>query len=252
MKQRLRWGLGLGIVMLVLGGCITTVDGYQPPKQKSPEVRAKSYLDLGVAYMTRKRYDLAESKLFRSVEVHPTAEAYNALAVLYEEQHKNALAEEMYKKLIADYPEYALGYINYNIFLCKYNRFSQMGALSASAATRSKDIMILDQIAAGNCAVSKGDQNRAKQHYQKALTYDPHSSGALVPLAEMDLQRGFVEEAKKKIDLVHNYVGYSPRSVYLSVLIARELGHHVEARKMLQVIKNRYSNTPEAAELLGN
>lgn len=244
--------LGLGVMLMSLTGCITTIDGYERSKPKEESVRAKSYFDLGVAYMGKQRYDLAEHKLRYSIGIFPTAEAYNALAVLYEEQHENALAEETYKKLLAGFPEYALGYMNYYVFLCKYDRQSQIDTIAATMHSKGKTLAALGQVSAGNCALEKGNQSKAKQYFQQALTYEPYSAGALLPLAEMNYEKGFMAEAKKQVDLVNNHVGYSARSVYLAVLINRELGNRLEERNYLQALKTQFAGSEEAKLLQGN
>lgn len=237
--------LRLLVVTVLMTGCITETNRPPPPKPQ-PKKAAQSYYELGVAYMKKGRNSLAESKLQRSIVTNPTPDAYNALALLYETQHDNALAEETYQQLISTFPDYPRGYLNYHIFLCQYDRFPQIEQLAIQMARRNKEIAAIGQIAAGNCALSKGDVVSAKQHYQQALAYEQYAAGALLPLAEIDLNRGFVTEAKEKIDKVNNYIGYSARSVYLSILANRDLGNHLEARKMMNVLRSRYSNTPEA------
>lgn len=234
--------------LFMLTGCITTIDGKKPPKPK-PKAAAKSYMELGIAYMKRNRYDLAEPKLQRSIESNPTPEAYNALALLYEETHNNLLAEETYKKLLKKFPDYARGYLNYNIFLCKYDRVGQIADLAKSMASRNKEIAAIGEIAAGNCALSKGDNATAEQHYENALAYEQYAAGALLPLAEINLNKGFVKEAKNYVDTVNNYIGYSAQSLYLATLIARELGNALEERKMARELLNRFPQSEQARRL---
>lgn len=241
--------LQLVVITGLLTGCITTVDGYQAPKPKSPEVRAKAYFDLGAAYMGKGRYDLAEPKLQLSLQINPTGQAYNALAVLYEEQHENLLAEDTYKTLIKDFPNYDRGYLNYHIFLCKYDRQDQIFALNNMMTAKGEPLASLGEIAAGDCALNKGRLEKAKQHYNKALQFNPYAEGALLALAKINLQRGFVAEAKKQVDLANNQIGFSAESVYLSVLINRELGNLAAEKKFLQVMRTQFAGSPEATEL---
>lgn len=249
--QRLLTPLLSSILLLTIGGCITTTNGKKPPEPK-PRAAAKSYLELGITYMQKERYDLAEPKLQRSIEANPTAEAYNALALLYEQIHNNLLAEETYEKLLTSFPDYGRGYMNYNIFLCRYDRRAQIEALAARMATQSKETAAIGQIAAGNCALSKGDTATATSHYQRALAYEQYAAGALLPLAEIDLKKGFVSEAKAKVDKVNNYIGYSARSLYLAILINRELGNHLEERRMMHALRSRFSGSAEAKSIFGN
>ncbi len=238
------------VVVAMLSGCITTGGESDRPKPQ-PEKAARAYYDLGVAYIKKKRYDLAEIKLQRSIESSPTPEAYNALALMYELQHDNALAEETYQKLITKYPKYGRGYLNYNIFLCKYDRHAQIEQLASRMAAQGKEIAAIGQIAAGNCALEKKDINRAETHFKRALQYEQFAAGALLPLAEIDLERGDVAEANIKVNKVNNYIGYSARSVYLAILISRELGDEVRERKLTNVMRSRYAGTQEAKNLFG-
>lgn len=240
-------GVALGCLWL-LSGCITTIDGKKPPKPK-PKAAAKSYMELGVAYMKRGRYDMAEPKLQRSVELSPTPEAYNALALLYEETHNNLLAEATYKRLLELFPDYPRGYLNYNIFLCKYDRVHQIADLASKMAKKSNEIAAIGKIAAGNCALSKGDEALAESHYLGALQHEKYAAGALLPLAEINLHKGFVKEAKTYVDTVNNYIGYSAQSLYLAAIIAKELGNPIAARKMIRELKNRFPQSAEASRL---
>lgn len=248
-KYRFSHIFGVLAIFLSLTGCMVTTS--DAPK-KDPSAAAKSYLKLGIAYFQRGRYKLAEAKLQRSIESEPSPEAYNALALLYEEQHENSLAEKTYKELVSKFPSYGRGYLNYNIFLCKYDRRGQIAALATQMAAKGKDIAAIGQIAAGNCAMSKGDNNMAEKHYRQALQYEQYAAGALLPLAEINLKKGFVEEAKKQVDKVNNYIGYSARSLKLSILIERDLGNRAEERKMINELRNRFPNSPEAATIIGN
>ncbi len=235
--------------MQLMTGCVTSSDKPPAPKPQ-PKKASKTYFDLGVAYLQRKRFDLAEIKLQRSIEVEPNPDAYNALALLYETQHDNALAEETYEKLVRQFPDYGRGYLNYNIFLCKYDRYGQIERLAKTMASRNKEIAAIGQIAAGNCARSKDKLDLAVKHYNKALQYEQYSAGALLPLAEIDLNRGFASEALQKVQTVHNYIGYSARSVYLAILAYRDLGDRANERKMLATMRSRYATSPEARDIL--
>ncbi|PIE45726.1 MAG: hypothetical protein CSA44_01900 [Gammaproteobacteria bacterium] len=238
------------IVLLMLSGCITSFDGRTPPKPK-PKAAAKAYFQLGVNYMAKGRYDLAEIKLQKSIAIHSTAEAYNALAVLYEELHDNTLAEQIYQELLTRFPDYGRGYLNYLFFLCQYDRRSQIDTVLTEAAGKGREIAAISHIAAGNCALKNGDENEAKHQYQRALDYEQYAAGALLPLAEMHWKDKQFIKAKSQVDLVNNQIGYSARSLYLATLIERSLGHQQQARKMYQELIKRFPNSQEAKKLSG-
>ncbi|MPV85856.1 hypothetical protein [Ostreibacterium oceani] len=237
-------------VQFLLAGCITSVDGDEPPEPK-PEAAAQSHFELGIQYIQRERYDLAEHRLQRSIELFPMPEAYNALALVYEEVRQNLLAEEVYEKMIAEFPDFGRGYMNYSIFLCKYDRKDQIKSLIDRMLASDRTLAALGEISAAECYRANGDEAQAIVHYQRALEYEPYSAGALLPLAEIDISKGFIPEAKQKVDTVNNQIGYSARSVYLSILIAQELGNQLELRNLMRVMQTRYAGTEEAKILFG-
>lgn len=241
----------LFLMSSLLSGCIVTVDGPQPPK-KNHHAASKSYFELGAAYMQKGRYDLAEPKLLRSIKLHPNADAYNALAVLYEEQRKNLLAEENYSLLIKKFPFYARGYLNYSIFLCKYNRENQLTELVNHMKKNTKSIAALGQIAAGNCAIGKKRNAAARAFYTEALKFDRYAAGALLPLAELDMQAGLLGAAKDKVETVHNYIGYSEGSLQLAIRIAKKMDQPAVAKKMEAELISRFPNSPQAQQVSGS
>ncbi len=233
-----------------LSGCIMTVNG-STPKKVDYEAAARSYFELGVAYMQKKRYDLAEPKLLRSIQLKPSAEAYNALALSYEERHSNLLAEEAYKTLIKQYPSYARGYWNYGIFLCKYQRDSQLNTLVSMMLQKDKNLAALGQMTAGNCALERKHYRQARRFYEKALRYNQYLAVALLPLAKMDIKQGLLDRAKEKVDTIHNHIGYSPESLELAIVLANKMQQFGVARKMEVALVKQFPNALQAKKLLG-
>ena len=65
----------------------------------------KDYVELGAQYLQMGRYDLAEPKLQRAIEIDSRPpEAWNILAVLYEEKRDIASGNQIYQKLIHSHP----------------------------------------------------------------------------------------------------------------------------------------------------
>ncbi len=242
------------VVCTILSGCIVTVDG-TPPKKVNYAAAANSYLKLGVAYMQKKRYDLAEPKLLRSIKLSPNAEAYNALALLYEEQHNQSLAEKTYQTLIEDFPDYARGYWNYGIFLCKNQRDAQLNTLVANMAKLTKmdqsSAMVLGQVISGECALHKQDYRQARTFFKTALRYDSDNAVALMALANMEFQQGLLTQAQEKVDRFHNRVGYSPKSLQLAIRLAKKMNQGIVAKKMKAILIRDFPHSPQAKRLLG-
>lgn len=235
---------------LLLWGCETVTTGEIRDIEQPEKDPAQKYYELGVAYIQNGQYDLAESRLLRSLENGEMPETLNALALLYEEMRDNRAAEQTYEKLIVSFPDYELGYTNFSIFLCKYNRTTQIENLITKMTNQGSKIAAIGSASAGDCAFTKGDFATAEKFYKQTLTYDQYSPYALLPLAEIDIRKGFLPEAMEKINLVHNYVGYSARSLYLATIISKEMGNSVNERRYSRELRSRFPRTREA-QLVG-
>ncbi len=209
-----------------------------------------NYLSLGAQYMQMGRYDLAEPKLKRAIEIDSSQpEAWNVLAVLYEEKRDISAGFTAYQKLINSHPDYVLGYLNFATFLCKFDRDSERQALYQQMRGKDAEFKAISYIAEGNCAKERGQTAQAESSYRQALSSDPYAPGALLPLAEIALNQGDATAALNYLKVVHTYVGYSAESTSLAIKAARQLGDSIMEEDLMRVMRASYSKTPQAQEL---
>ena len=210
----------------------------------------KDYVELGAQYVQMGRYDLAEPKLQRAIEIDSRPpEAWNILAVLYEEKRDIASGNQIYQKLIHSHPEYLLGYTNYATFLCKFDRDSEMQALLGQMRGRNAEFKTAASIAEGNCMERRGQSGATENAYKQAIAANPQAEGALLPLAQIALQKGDYAGALRYLRVVHTYVGYSPESVKLGIEAARKSGDTRMEEELVRVMRGNYKSTPEAKSL---
>lgn len=209
-----------------------------------------NYLALGAQYLQMGRYDLAEPKLIRAIEIDSSQpEAWNVLAVMYEQKRDISAGFNAYQKLINSHPNYVLGYFNFATFLCKFERDSEAQALYQQMRTKGGDFATMSYIVEGNCAQKRGKTLQAENSYKQALAHDPYSSGALLPLAEIALERGDGQAALNYLKVVHTYVGYSAESAYLGILAARKVGDVRTEEDLMRMMRATYLNTEQAKSL---
>lgn len=210
----------------------------------------QDYLQLGAEYVRRGRYDLAEPKLKRAIEIDSRPpEAWNILAVMYEEKRDIAAGEQVYQKLLSSHPDYVLGYLNYATFLCKFDRVGEMDTLLGRMRAKGSEFSALSYIAEGNCRRAKNNTGAAATAYRQALNFDNHAAGALIPLAEIELSQGNHQAAANYINVVHTYVGYSAESVRIGILAARGSGNAQQENDLLRVMRASYQGTEQARAL---
>ncbi|MDO4642682.1 MAG: tetratricopeptide repeat protein [Cardiobacteriaceae bacterium] len=248
------------VAAVMLSGCSSFGFGDKGADDDLPNVVTKKkadynkayqdYVELGAQYLQMGRYDLAEPKLKRAIEIdsHPP-EAWNILAVLYEETRDIASGNQIYQKLIHSHPEYVLGYVNYATFLCKFDRDSELQALYGQMRGRNAEFKTASYIAEGNCMQRRNQLGQAESAYKQALTSDSQASGALLPLAEISLQKGDYAAALRYLKVVHTYVGYSPESVKIGIEAARKSGDSRMEEELVRVMRANYKNTSQAQSL---
>lgn len=225
----------VGIIAL-LSGCASTNSG--PKVQPDYERAYQDYLSLGAQYLQMGRYDLAEPKLKRAIEIDSEpAEAWNVLAVLYEEKGDIASGYQVYEKLTTSHPDYALGFVNFATFLCKYNREPERQALYQRMRAKDQTFATLSYITEGNCARERGNSAGAVVAYQKALGHDRYAAGALLPLSEIALEQGNANAALQYLRVIHTYVGYSPESIMLGIQAAQMLGDEREIQNLQRMLR---------------
>lgn len=249
--MKLGLAFGLSLASLLLSGCMvsTSQNGPKPPKPDY-EKAYQDYVRLGAEYMAYGRYDLAEPKLKRAIEINSQPpEAWNALGILYEETGNIAAGDDIYQRLISSHPDYELGYLNYATFLCKFNRDSERQSLYAQMRVKGPTFTALSYIAAGNCDNRRKRYAQASANYERALVYNAHAGAALLPLADIKIKQHNYSAALQYLNVVHTYVGYSPESVRLSIIAARNTGNKALENAMVQIMRSRYASTTEAKSL---
>lgn len=240
---------------LSLAACTSTVTttktvGGSSGVEANYDQAYQDYVQLGAEYVRRGRYDLAEPKLKRAIEINSRPpEAWNILAVLYEEKRDIASGDQVYQKLIASHPDYILGYMNYATFLCKFDRNSELEGLLAKMRAKGSQFSALSYIASGNCLRGKNNLTAASSAYRQALSFDNHAAGALLPLAEIELGQNNYQAAENYIEVVHTYVGYSAESVRIGILAARGTGNAQKEDDLMRIMRSSYQGSEQARAL---
>lgn len=235
-------------MLLLLSAC-----GSHQQQSAAPDFdRAyQEYLALGARYVEMGRYDLAEPKLKRAIEINAQdPQAWNVLAVMFEEKRDIAAGYQAYGKLINSHPNYQLGFVNFATFLCKFERDKERHDLYQKMRSKNEDFQALSYIVEGDCARNRRDLALAERAYKKALAIDPHAIGALLPLADTVYQLGDAAAALRYLKVVHTYVGYSVDSVAIALQAARKTGDQALVDEMTRILRANYHQTPQAQALL--
>lgn len=255
MKKNLKKIIALSVLVLALTGCqtdttVTTQTAAKGRVEPDYKKAYSDYLNLGNQYLASGAYEMAEQRLKRAIEIDSRPpDAWNSLAVLYEQTRNIAEGDRVYQKLLNSHPEYALGYNNYLIFLCKFDRENEMAPVLAKMRTKGAEMAALAYIGEGNCHMSKNRTAQAESSYKQAIAHERNSAGALLPLARIALEKGQPQATQAYLKIMHTYVSYTPESVKLGILAARAMNDSKTEADLTRLMRSSYAKSKEAEEL---
>lgn len=255
MKKNVKKIMALSILVLALTGCQTetTVTTQTAAKGKiEPDYKTayQKYVELGKQYLDTGVLERAEAGFKRAIEIDASQpDAWLGLAIAYARTKNIAEGDRTFQKLINSHPDYALGYSNYLNFLCEFDRENEMSPVLIKMRAKGKELAALSYIGEGDCHIKKNRAAQAETAYKQALTVEPHSAGALLPLAKMAVERNQPQTAMAYLKIMHTYVAYTPDSVKLGILAARAMNDSKTETDLTRVMRSSYSKTKQAEEL---
>jgi type IV pilus assembly protein PilF len=231
---------------VVLSGCVSA-----PSKSNSPEEgrkAAETNTSLGRSYMQMGEYEIALEKLKRAIGHDKTyAPAHTVLAVLYETIGENDKAGEEYRLAQRYDPEDGDVNNNLAVYLCGQGDYRKalphFEQAVADPFYRTPEVAYAN---AGLCAMQAGELDKAEVFLRKSLERDAEFSTALLPMAELNLEKGDNLRARAFLQRFESAAGQTERSLYLGYRIESALGDQSAATRYLQALKTQY---PQAESL---
>ncbi len=210
------------LVSMWLVGCVNQAsqpggDGGNP---------AEAYTRLGVAYLERGNIQRAMNALDRALAVEPDdAEALQAMAIVYQRQGEEDLADATFRKAIEANPGYTRTRNNYAAFLFDRNRIRE-ACEQLEQATRDTQYDNRAQLFAnlGQCQRELGDPEAARESLARAQSIDPRSARSYLMLAELEFAQGNLERAEQQLESFMRLAGPNANALRLARDIARERG----------------------------
>ena len=248
----LRAALYLSVVCL-LAGCVRTGGPEDPlDTEKGRNAARDAYIQLGIGHLQQGSTEKAKEPLRQALKLDSSsAEAYAALALVYQYEMEPKLADENYRKAISLRHDDARLLNNYGGFLFEEKRYSEAYEQYSKAA---EDTMYGERSRVfenlGLTALQLGKKDTAKQHFQKALRLNSQRPTSL-------LQMGLLSyEDKDYVSSRSYYAGFSqqsrqtPQSLLLGTRLARVFEDRDQAASLGLQLKRLYPGTPEYQQYL--
>lgn len=248
MMNRFAWPLAACLV-LTLAAC--TPNNVKPASGKSP---AADNVELGILYMREGKKSVALEILQKAVKQDPnSADAHNAIAVLYESINESAKADEHFKRALSLDPKDSQSHNNYASFLCRSQRFDEAEQHYLTAASNLLyETPYLSYTNAGSCAYNAKDLVKAEKYWRKALEISPKFSPALLQMARLNVTQKNYLGARAYLQRFHAVSKPTPESLWLGIQAEHELGDKNAEASYSMLLKNGFPDSPQAKQLLGH
>lgn len=232
------------LLLFVVTGCSMTTERQGVDVKKASVANST----LGVAYLTRGKYDIAMRKLKKAIEYDDeNANAHHYIAELYRRLKENELAEEHFEEAM-DLAEkdYSIKN-NYGIFLCGVDSYDKGMSLLKSVLSdplyNNKDQVYENM---GLCSQKQGNLKNAKNYFVKALKMNANLPGALLGLAQIEFDGQRIKSAASYYNRHNKISGHTAQSLWLGVLIERKKGNKGRSGSYGVLLKGKFPDSEEA------
>ena len=239
-------------VSLIVTACATSQPA--PRGGSKPENKrkvAELNTQIAIQHLREKDYELALKKLEKATSTDPNyPDAYNALGIVYSQIGENEKADKNFQRSLRIDGNNPLTLNNYGQFLCK-NGKSEKGQemfqrAIANPLYKQPEVALTN---AGTCALDQGLTEQAEKYFREALEKNPRIPLALLQMASITYDSGRHLPARGYIQRFAEIARHNPRSLWLGILIERELGDRdAEASYALSLEKN-FPDSKEAGML---
>jgi type IV pilus assembly protein PilF len=252
MTARIGWVSSLlliGVTALALGACSSTSSHSTNAKKKGD---ASNYnMQLGMAYLNQGELALAKDKLERAVKENPEdPNVHSAMAMLQDRLGHPQLADKEFKTALNLGPRSPDILNNYAIYLCRTGRVDEgvksFEEAAHNALYRTPEAAYTN---AGVCLRGAKRDTQAAMSFQRALQARPNFAEAAYQLADLDFQRGEVQEARETVDRFLSAFEPTPDLLLTGVRIARKQGDRLAEERFARKLRMDYPSSDQARAL---
>ena len=222
---------GFLVCLVFLGACVSSSP--DRPQSESDTV-SKATLDnvqLGTAYLQRNQYEAALQKLNKALDLDPNyGPAHTVMALLQERLGNMERAGVHYRQAASLDSEDAGAQNNYGTYLCRTGQSEEadnyFNLALGNPLYRTPEVALTN---AGTCALESGNQEKSELYLRKALEYRANYSAALLPLAQINYDKGDFMNARAFLQRFESVSERNAQSLLLGYQIESELGDETRA-----------------------
>jgi type IV pilus assembly protein PilF len=222
-------------------------------RERKRDDAANYNMQLGISYMKQGDLPLAKDKLDRAMAENPNDPGvHSAMAMLEDRLGHPDKADQQFKdalRLGHNSPE-TLN--NYAVYLCRNGRTDEgvkrFEEAARNALYRTPEAAYTN---AGVCLRAAKRDTQAAMSFQHALQVKPNYGEAAYQLADLDLQRGELQEARDELDRYLASYDATPDLLLVGVQIAQKQGDRVAEERYARKLRLDFPSSEQARALAG-
>lgn len=240
-------------LLVMISACVAPQSSSRPAANSSANNRKVAELNTQIAieHLKERDFALALTKLEKATSTDPNyPEAYNAMGIVYSQIGDNEKAHENFQRSLRIAANNPVTLNNYGQFLCQTGEYEKGQKMfekaTANPLYQTPEISLNN---AGTCALNNDAHEEAETYFRQALERNPRVPTALLQMASITYHGGRYLPARAYIQRYSQIARHVPQSLWLGVLIERELGDKdAEASYALSLEKN-FPDSEEAGKL---
>jgi type IV pilus assembly protein PilF len=222
-------------MMMACTGGRNNVRENTPADNKSASI---TNVQLGVGYIKRGMFDIAEEKLNKAIEHDPTnVDAYTTMAFLMMQMKKMDEAENYYLEALDIKENNPQTHNSYGTYLCRVGRLDEaMEEFKIAFTNPFYDTPYLAYSNAGTCLMNVRNYDMAEKFLRKALGKQPKLADALLSMAEIGIKTKRYLMARAYAQRFHAVNKPTAESLWVQVQAEKYLGatdHYLKYAKQL-------------------
>lgn len=240
------------LIATLLAGCVSTGDVDPMRTAKGRDEARDAYIRLGIGYMEQGQNERAKRPLRSALELDPNnADAHAALALVFQVEMENKLADEHFRKSLSQRPKDARLLNNYGTFLYEQKRYDEAFARYQQA---SEDPLYPERSRVfsnmGMTAMEMGDREQAKTYFERSLRLNSRQPRALLEMALLSYEAREYVPARDYYESFSVLSEQTARSLLLGARLAEVFDDRDRAASLGLQLRRLYPGSQEYQQYL--
>lgn len=214
---------------------------------------ADVYVDLAIAYLQQRQYQVAMQNARKAVAVAPrNSAAHNALALVHQSLGQTAEAERHFSEAVSLDPKDPFANNAFGSFLCGQKRYEDADRyFNQAIANPLNPQRWVPMTNAGACASSKGDNEAAEVYWRRALQINPRFAPALKRMALLSFDKQSYLSARAYLQRYLEVAPHTAETLWLGIRTERKLGDTDQSASYELLLRERFPDSLEARNIEG-